>query len=208
MLRMKKLILGTLFATVGFGAAHAAPVYYGGMFYDIVATNFTTRAAAVAGAAATSHQGETGSLASVQSRGLNDFLVANLFNQSGAGFNGASTAVWLDGNTVTGAAGSAVRTSAGATYGFTNFHSGEPNNGAGSQVFIVTSTTGGPFGYTQGNWFDNTVNSTAGINNAYALVQYNTSIVPVPASMPLVLTGLGALAFFARRKAKAKRAAA
>lgn len=197
---MKKIALGMILATLGLSAASAAPVAYNGSLYDIVATNFATQTAARNAANASVFGGQTGTFAAIDSAALSTFLITNLFSQ--AAFSGASTAVWFDG--VSDGTGT-VTTLAGGSYGgFNNFASGEPNDGAGAAVLAVTSATGGPFGFSRGQWYD--VASAAGATNAYSLVRY--SAVPVPASVSMMLAGLGAFAFVARRKSKAKVAAA
>jgi hypothetical protein len=166
-------------------AANAAPVQFGDSFYEYVPDESISWADASAAASAKSFMGVSGHLATVTSSAENDFLV-----DLGPVFSTAQGA-WLGGEVDATQTGRwAVGPEAGQLFTFSNFAAGEPDEGP-SNIFVYLSTT------LAGQWAD-----AAGLSGAIAgyFVEYQTGTVPLPAALPLMLTGFAGFGFLGWRR--------
>jgi hypothetical protein len=171
------------------GGAEAAPVQFGDSFYEFVPEESVTWADASAAASSKVFMGVNGHLATVTSSAENDFLV-----DLGPVFSTAQGA-WLGGAVDATQTGRwAVGPEAGQLFTFSNFAAGKPNEGP-SNVFVYLSTTLG------GQWAD----AASGVSSAIAgyFVEYQTGTVPLPAALPLMLTGLAGFGFLGWRRKRA-----
>jgi hypothetical protein len=169
--------------------AEAAPVQFGDSFYEFVPEESVTWADASAAASSKVFMGVNGHLATVTSSAENNFLV-----DLGPVFSTAQGA-WLGGAVDATQTGRwAVGPEAGQLFTFSNFAAGEPNEGP-SNVFVYLSSTLG------GQWAD----AAAGVSSAIAgyFVEYQTGTVPLPAALPLMLTGLAGFGFLGWRRKRA-----
>jgi len=176
-------------AILPLGGAEAAPVQFGDNFYEFVPAESFSWNHANAAASARTFNGVNGHLATVTSSAENDFLV-NL----GPTFSTAQGA-WLGGEVDAALTGRwAVGPEAGQLFTFSNFAAGEPNEGP-SNVFVYLGTT------LAGQWAD----AAAGVSGAIAgyFVEYQTGTVPLPAALPLLLTGLAGFGFIGWRRKRA-----
>lgn len=142
-----------------------------------------------------SHLGYTGYLASVTSAAEQTFLnTVNLaYSAASPYYSGADyIQAWLGGNDIDNE-GDWTWTS-GETFGYTNWNTGEPNNVNNEDHML---------GWWSGDrWNDCSDNNCTNVRKF--VVEYNAappvSNVPLPASLPLIIAGLGAMGFFGRRK--------
>lgn len=171
------------------GGAEAAPVQFGNSFYEFIPDESVTWSAANTAASARTFNGVNGHLATVTSAAENDFLV-----DLGPVFATAQGA-WLGGAVDATQTGRwAVGPEAGQLFTFTNFAAGEPNEGP-SNIFAYLSAD------LPGQWAD----AAAGISGEIAgyFVEYQTGTVPLPAALPLMLTGLAGFGFLGWRRKRA-----
>jgi hypothetical protein len=172
-------------AAVGpFGrAAEAAPVQFGSSFYEYIPDEAVSWNEASAAASASTFMGAQGHLATVTSSGENDFvlgLITPLSTTQGAWLGGAvdagQQATW------------AVGPEAGQLFTFSNFGGIEPNDGP-SNVYMNIGLVFA--GIATGQWADAADGlSGAGDQIAGYFVEYHVGTVPLPAALPLMLTGL------------------
>jgi hypothetical protein len=166
-------------------AADAAPIQFGSSFYEYIPDEAVSWSDASAAAGASTFMGTQGHLATVTSSAENDFLlglVVPLPTPQGA---------WLGGAVDAGQqARWAVGPEAGQLFTFTNFGGVEPNNGP-SNVYMNIGTVFA--GIATGQWAD-AANGLASASDQIAgyFVEYQVGTVPVPAALPLMLTGLAA----------------
>ena len=197
MRRPRNLIrLVTVLAGILAGAAQAAPTQWtvgsggNGHWYEFVSLPGGSWDAAKTAAAATTHLGLQGHLATITSAAENSFLASLA---GGQGWVGASdravegTWVWE-----TGPEAGTVFWKDGATLTYANWNGGEPNN-SGDEDYVVIKQLPG--------WND------APTNYAQAYYVEFSAAVPEPASALTLLAGLASLGAFAtRRQRKAGQA--
>jgi hypothetical protein len=151
-------------------------------------------AEASATASAKTFNGVNGHLATVTSAAENNFLTG-----LGPVFTTAQGA-WLGGAVDAGGQGTwAVGPEAGQLFTFSNFAAGEPNE-MPSNVYVFLSNT------LSGLWAD----AGAGVTGEIAgyFVEYQVGTVPLPAALPLMLTGLAGFGFLGWRRKRATGALA
>jgi hypothetical protein len=181
-------------ALIPFGGAIAAPVQFGSSYYEYVPDEAISWSEASAAASASTFMGANGHLATVTSSAENDFLV-----DLGPVFSTAQGA-WLGGAVDASQTGRwAVGPEAGQLFTFSNFLSGEPNEGP-SNVYVFLSDA------LPGLWAD----AGAGVTGEIAgyFVEYQVGTVPLPAALPLMLTGLAGFGFLGWRRKRAMGALA
>lgn len=177
-------------------AAQAAPVEWAvadggnGHFYELVTTPLTFDQASAAAQAST-FMGVSGHLVTITSAAEQAFLDT---------LNPTNIDAWIGASDtdhegvfewVTGPeAGQVFWTAADGTITYSNWNSGEPNNWGSSGEDFVEGWFGG-----QADWND--IAGTA--SNAY-IVEYSISAIPLPAALPLLALGLGALGYAGRRQ--------
>jgi len=179
-------------ALVSFGGANAAPIQFGSSYYEFVPEESISWSEASAAASASTFMGVNGHLATVTSAAENDFLV-----DLGPVFSTAQGA-WLGGAVDASQIGRwAVGPEAGQLFTFSNFASGEPNEGP-SNVFAYLSAA------LAGQWAD----AAGGVGGEIAgyFVEYQVGTVPLPAALPLMLTGLAGFGFLGWRRKRAMNA--
>jgi hypothetical protein len=173
-------------------AAEAAPMQFGSSFYEFVPGEAFSWSEANAAASASSFMGVNGHLATVTSSGENGFLqgLIGLPTPQGAWLGGAvdasNQARWV------------VGPETGQLFTFNNFGGIEPNNGP-SNVYM---NIGAAFaGIANGQWAD-AAGGLSGASDQIAgyFVEYNVGKVPVPAALPLMMTGLAGFGFLGWRR--------
>jgi len=170
-------------ALIPLGQANAAPVQFGSSFYEYISDEAISWTAASAAASASTFMGAQGHLATVTSSGENDFLlglVTPLSTPQGAWLGGAvdptQQARWV------------VGPEAGQLFTFSNFGGVEPNDGPSNVYMNIGSVFAG---IATGQWAD-AAGGLSSASDAIAgyFVEYQVGTVPVPAALPLMLTGL------------------
>lgn len=181
------------FAALSFThAAEAAPVQFGSSYYEYVPSEGVTWSNANAAASSTTFMGTQGHLATVTSAGENGFLqnlAEHLPFPQGAWLGGAVNAA--------GEAGWVVGPEAGQMLSFNNFGSGQPNGGPGNIYMNIGTMFAG---IATGQWGADAGGVIASIGGYF--VEYNTSPVPLPAALPLMLSGLLGLGAIGWRRKK------
>lgn len=137
--------------------------------------------------------GQTGYLASITSAAEQAYLnTVNLAYTAASGYYnvGEYVKAWLGGNDVANEGTWAWNS--GETFAYDNWADNEPNNSGNED-------------HLQGWWSGdkwNDCSGTCGVRKF--VVEFNSappvSNVPLPASLPLIIAGLGAMGFFGRRK--------
>lgn len=192
---MRKALAAALFAAGLVGqAAVAAPVQWtvasGGNdhYYEFV-SDLVTWDAALAGAAARTHLGMTGYLATLVDADENRFASATVAGGvlswiSGSDNGAEGTWTWRAGP------------EAGLALTYFNWNAGEPNNCCGGENYLQTNWAGATL------WNDHGGPGNSGQANGY-LVEYSADPgrLPEPASLALVLAAAGGVAA-ARRRAR------
>ena len=174
------------------GTAQAAPVQWtagsggNGNWYEVIfGTSSLSWSSANALATSSTFLGVNGYLASVTSAAEDAFL--NTLNPN-------NVRAWLGG---TDAAVEGVwEWTSGEAFTYTNWAGGEPNN-----LFNEDYLTGW---WNGTNWNDLPDGTWRRYVTAY-VVEYDVSVVPLPAGMPLILGALGMLGLVGRRR-KARKA--
>lgn len=170
-------------AIIPLDRADAAPIQFGSSFYEFVPDEAVSWNAASAAASASTFMGANGHLATVTSASENAFvlgLITPLSTTQGAWLGGAvdasQQATW------------AVGPEAGQLFTFNNFGGSEPNNGP-SNVYMNIGLVFA--GVATGQWAD-AAGGLSGAGNQIAgyFVEYQVGAVPLPAALPLMLTGL------------------
>lgn len=191
--------------TVAAGSVGAAPVSFGSSSYEFVASDGISWADANAAATGTTYLGLSGYLASVTSAAENAFLagLVTQYDQFAGSWLGAMVANGPGGAVGTWAggpeAGQAFSTNGAANPGFyANWGGIEPNNSPGKGYMNL-----GPLfaGISHAAWADagNGLASGGDPVKGY-FVEFSAASVPLPAGLPLVLTGVAGLAWAARRR--------
>jgi hypothetical protein len=174
------------------GGADAAPVQFGSSYYEYVSHESISWDDASAAASASTFMGVNGHLATVTSAAENDFLV-----DLGPVFT-VPQGAWLGGAVDASQTGRwAVGPEAGQLFTFSNFLSGEPNEGP-SHVYVYLSSA------LAGQWAD----AAAAVNAEIAgyFVEYQVGAVPLPAALPLMLTGLAGFGVLGWRRKRTMNA--
>ncbi len=193
-------------ATLPFASADAAPVQFGNSYYAYISDEAVSWNDASAAAGASTFMGVNGHLATVTSSAENDFLL------SIAPTLAFPQAVWLGGAVdAGGAARWAVGPEAGQLFSFSNFGGAEPDDGPSNVYMNIGPAIAG---ILTGQWGDaagglSGGSSGGGGSSLGYFVEYQVSPVPLPAALPLMLTGLagfGALGW-RRKRALGARAA-
>lgn len=180
-------------------AAHATPIQFGANFYEYIPDEAISWADASAAASTDVFNGLHGHLATVTSAGENAFLQG--LNAVLPGFQGA----WLGGVVDSSNHASwATGPEAGQLFSYSNFGGVEPNNGP-SNVYMNIGLLFA--GIANGQWAD----AALGLNSASDpiagyFVEYESVVTtPLPAALPMFLTGLAGFGFLGWRR---KRVAA
>lgn len=137
-----------------------------------------------------SHLGQTGYLASITSAAEQAFanFVNNAFTTASPNHSGTYVRAWLGGNDI--ANEGAWEWTSGESFSYTNWNFREPNNYRGEDNLV-------------GWWSGDGWNDCSGTCGTYKyLIEYDNAPapVPVPASLPLLVAGFGALRLLRRRK--------
>jgi hypothetical protein len=192
------LAVGLLAAAtiIPLSGAEAAPIQFGDSYYEFVPEEAVSWADASAAASASTFMGVNGHLATVTSAGENDFLL-----DIGPSFLGAQGA-WLGGAVdASQAARWAVGPEAGQLFTFSNFGGSEPNDGPSNVWMNLGSVLAG---IANGQWADAAGGlNSAGNQIAGYFVEYQVGTVPLPAALPLMLTGLAGFGFIGWRRKRA-----
>lgn len=185
----------TVFVALALSAAPAAavPIQWevgsggNGHYYELI-TNPLRFDDALSAAAASTYNGLSGYLATITSAAEQSFLNTVV--------NPSRTAAWLGGSDAADegiwrwVAGPEANQTIASSY--SNWASGEPNNYSGGEDALQGWWTSG------GAW-----NDFGGNNRLAYVVEFSEAIapVPLPAGLPMLLLGLGALGLATRRKA-------
>lgn len=183
-------------AIVPFGReAAAAPIQFGSRYYEFVPDEAVSWNDASAAASAATFLGAQGHLATVTSAGENNFLMGLTSTTTPQG-------AWLGGAVdASQQARWAVGPEAGQLFTFSNFGGVEPNDGP-SNVYMNIGTVFA--GIATGQWADAAHGlSGAGDEIAGYFVEYQVGTVPVPAALPLMLTGLAGFGLLGWRRKRA-----
>jgi hypothetical protein len=181
-------------ALIPFGGAKAAPVQFGSSYYEYVSHESISWADASAAASASTFMGANGHLATVTSAAENDFLV-----DLGPVFT-VPQGAWLGGAVDASQTGRwAVGPEAGQLFTFSNFLGGEPNEGP-SNVYVYLSAA------LAGQWADAAAAINAEIAGYFVEYQVGPGTVPLPAALPLMLTGLVGFGFLGWRRKRTMNA--
>jgi hypothetical protein len=183
------LLLGAAVISSG-REATAAPVQFGSNYYEYIPGEAYSWNQASAEASASSFMGVQGHLATVTSADENSFLLGlsgTLDTPQGAWLGGAVDASQQ--------ASWAVGPESGQLFTFSNFGGTEPNSGPGNVYMNIGTAFAG---IATGQWADAALNATGQIAGYF--VEYQTGVVPVPAALPLLLTGLAGFGILGWRR--------
>lgn len=169
-------------------AANAATQWTGpganGHYYELKqASSALTWTQARDAAAALTFGGSAGYLATVTSAGEQNFI---------SSLNPSDYDAWL-GGTDEASEGNWTWVT-GESWTYSNWAGGEPNNCCGGEDYLI--------GWWSGDAWNDLPNSSV-YNTPYYVVEYDPAPVPLPAGLPLVLAGLGALGVVGRIKRRA-----
>jgi hypothetical protein len=192
------LLTGAAILPLG-DAAEAAPIQFGNSFYEYVPDEAISWSNASAAASTSTFMGVNGHLATVTSSGENNFLLGL------SGTLPTAQGSWLGGAVDASAQASwVVGPEAGQLITFDNFGGIEPNNGPSNIYMNIGSAFAG---IATGQWADAAGGlSGAGDQIAGYFVEYQVGAVPLPAALPLMLTGLAGFGLLGWRKKKSTEA--
>jgi hypothetical protein len=183
-------------AILPLGHAQAAPVQFGDNYYEYVTHEAISWADANTAASTSTFMGVNGHLATVTSSAENDFLV----NLAPTYF--VRQVAWLGGEVdSSNTARWAVGPEAGQLFSFSNFEGGQPDDGPGNVWMNVPTSFAG---VAIGAWGD-AAGGISGAGNEVIgyFVEYQVGTVPLPAALPLMLTGLAGFGFLGWRRKRA-----
>jgi len=187
----------------GSGPSQAVPVQFGsGNYYEFVSNVGISWSSAKTAADGSSYLGFAGHLATVTSAAENA-LLAGLISSPSGNFDGA----WLGGESNSSNVWQwADGPESGQLFSYTNWGGIEPNNPPASVYMNIGALTSG---IAFGQWADAINGISSGSTGADPVtgyfVEYKISAVPIPATLPLFVSGLGGLGLFGwLRKRKAK----
>jgi hypothetical protein len=185
MIHWRKAFVAALVLPAVGGTAAAATYEFGGHEYQVVTASDITWDAARAAA-----QSAGWDLATIGSVEENDFLESLL------GASGNNRAHYWLGATDTGTEGTWVWID-GTPWSFTDWGSGEPNN-SGDEDYLAFDAR------ASWVWNDAPANVMTSYNfdGGYIMERSLDAAVPVPAALPLFLSGLAGLGFFSQRRKK------
>ena len=177
--------------------AEAVPIQYGSSYYEYVTHEAVSWNDASTAASASTFMGVNGHLATVTSAAENDFLLGLAPTPAFA------EAVWLGGAVdAGGTARWAVGPETGQLFTFNNFGGVEPDDGPSNVYMNIGPTIAG---IVTGQWGDATAglsggSSGGGSSSIGYFVEYQVGTVPLPAALPLMLTGLAGFGFLGWRR--------
>lgn len=178
-------------------SADAVPVQFGNNYYEFITDEAVSWDEASVAAGASAFMGATGHLATVASAAENDFLLGLTPTVP---FSGA---VWLGGAVDgSGTARWAVGPETGQLFSFSNFGGAEPDDGPSNVYMSIGPTVAG---ILAGQWGDaagglSGGSSGGGSSSIGYFVEYQVGTVPIPAALPLMLTGLAGFGFLGWRR--------
>ncbi|GAB2177741.1 VPLPA-CTERM sorting domain-containing protein [Dongia sp. agr-C8] len=192
-------------AILPLGGADAAPVQFGNSYYEYITDEAISWSDASAAAGASIFMGVNGHLATVTSSAENDFLLGIAPSIS------FPQAVWLGGAVdAGGTARWAVGPEAGQLFTFSNFGGAEPDDGPSNVYMNIGPAIAG---ILTGQWGDaaggaSGGSSSGGSSSIGYFVEYQVGTVPLPAALPLMLTGLAGFGVLGWRRKRALRTVA
>ena len=192
---MKKIILAAAGAIAIAAPATAAPILFGGHYYEYVQAGADWNTAR-ANALASTYSGHQGYLVNITSAAENAFVASLTGNLAWTGGNDIAvegTWVWADGpeaNSVFWVGGPG-----GTGFGYTNWNGFEPNDfGSGEHAMHLGW-------YGNGEWNDYFIDQSHGY-----IVEYGIGAIPEPSAWALLILGFGAVGGALRRSRKVRAA--
>lgn len=188
----RNLLIGAAASVVAASSAQAAPLLFAGNghYYEYIGSGVTFEAA-LAAAAASSHLGMQGYLATVTSQAEQDFIYDNV-TKAATWFAGSDQALEGTWTWVAGPEAGTIFYQNGVPIGYNNWNAGEPNQ-AGDEDYLW------------GNWSGPRWNDIGQSTIGY-VVEYSAAPgVPEPASWAMMIGGLGLVGASMRRRRAAIR---
>ena len=194
---MKKFLASAAIALGLAAPATAAPMQWAsnGHYYEVIwAHAAITWNQAKNMAAALTHNGQTGYLATITSAAEQTFVdhVNNTFTNSSNSHSGTYVRAWLGGNDI--ASEGTWEWITGESFSYSNWAGGEPNNYFGEDHLL---------GWWSGNKWNDCDGTCNGVQKFVVEFDAAPSQVPVPATLPLALGAFGLAGFIARRRKSA-----
>lgn len=183
--------------------AQASPIYFAdtGNYYELIAGSPSWDDAR-ASANSLSYLGSAGHLANITSAAENAFITANFStgenNQLAwiGGYDPTSTQTWIWADGPEAGIQFATAGTATAPFFYANWGGVEPNNAGSHTSFNIGNTFAGVI--LNGSWADSHTPSVGDPIVGY-IVEYETTVVPEPSSLALLLSA-GMVSLFAARR--------